>query len=253
MSRFDPGATALSLGNWVAGQVSQAGVRGAMINVSGGLDSAVVVALCARALPGRTAGLVLPCYSLPEDVADAREVAACFGIPLELIDLGPVYDLLTGACHRSFTRFTGEATPPPAGVTANVKARLRMVTLYYFANRFNYLAVGTGNQSEITVGYFTKYGDGGVDIQPIGGLVKEEVRMLARHLGVPQGIIDKPPSAGLWPGQTDEGELGLTYAELDTYIRSGEAPAEVKLRIENLKARSAHKRAVPPVPAWRRE
>jgi len=253
MSRFDPAATALFLGNWVAGQVTQAGARGAMINISGGLDSAVVAALCARVLPGRTAGLVLPCYSIPEDVDDAQQVATCFGIPLELIDLGPVYDLLTGACHRAFTRFTGEAGPSPEGVTANVKARLRMVTLYYFANRFNYLAVGTGNQSEITVGYFTKYGDGGVDIQPIGGLVKEEVRELARYLGVPPVIIDKPPSAGLWPGQTDEKELGLTYAELDTYIRSGKAPAGVRARIESLKDRSAHKRAVPPVAAWRRD
>jgi NAD+ synthase len=253
MSRFDPEQVALFLGNWVARQVSQAGARGAMVNISGGLDSAVVGALCARALPGRTAGLVLPCYSLPGDVDDAREVAACFGIPLELIDLGPVHDLLTGACHRAFTRFTGDASSPPEGVTANVKARLRMVTLYYFANRFNYLAVGTGNLSEITVGYFTKYGDGGVDIQPIGGLVKEEVRALARYLGVPPGIIDKPPSAGLWPGQTDEGELGLTYAELDTYIRTGEAPAGVKARIETLKDRSSHKRAVPPVASWRRD
>jgi len=252
MGGFDAEAVAHFIGNWVADQVQKAGARGAMVNISGGLDSAVVGALCARTLPGRTAGLVLPCYSLQEDIEHAREVAERFGIPLQLIDLGPVHDLLLAGCDRAFASLTGEEAPPLMAVTANVKARLRMVTLYYFANRLNYLAVGTGNQSELTVGYFTKYGDGGVDVQPIGGLVKEEVRELARYLGVPRAIIDKPPSAGLWPGQTDEGELGLTYAELDTYIRTAEAPVATSRRIETLKERSAHKRALPPVADWTR-
>lgn len=248
MSSFDAARAAQCISQWLAGQVAGAGARGAMVNISGGLDSAVVGALCVHALPGRTAGLILPCYSAQEDVEHARVVADRFGIPVEIIDLGPVYDLLTGACGRAFAGLTGQQDPAPAGVTANVKARLRMVTLYYFANRLNYLAVGTGNLSELTVGYFTKYGDGGVDLLPIGGLVKAETRDLARYLGVPQAVIDKPPSAGLWPGQTDEGELGFTYAELDAYIRTGTAPGALTERIETLRAQSAHKRTVPPVP-----
>jgi len=123
-----------------------------------------------------------------------------------------------------------------------------MVTLYYAANQLNYLVVGSGNRSELTAGYFTKYGDSGVDILPIGNLVKKEVRELAAFLGVPQVIIDKPPTAGLWPGQTDEGEMGFTYEALDNYILTGQAPADLKKRIDAMNARSAHKRATPPVP-----
>jgi NAD+ synthase len=130
---------------------------------------------------------------------------------------------------------------------ANLKPRLRMVTLYFFANKLRYLVAGSGDRSEITVGYFTKYGDGGVDIMPLGNLVKEEVRELARHLKIPQEIIDKPPSAGLWEGQTDEGEMGFSYESLDRYILTGKAPQELKSRIEAMKAASAHKGMMPPV------
>ena len=104
---------------------------------------------------------------------------------------------------------------------ANVKPRLRMATLYFVANSLNYLVAGTGNRSELTIGYFTKYGDGGVDLLPIGSLLKSEVRKLARELGVPQPIIDKPPSAGLWVGQTDEEEMGFSYADLERYLTDG--------------------------------
>ena len=103
-----------------------------------------------------------------------------------------------------------------------------MLTLYYFANRLKYMVVGSGNRDELSIGYFTKYGDGGVDIQPLGNLLKGQVRELARFLGIPKQIIDKPPSAGLWEGQTDEGELGFSYEELDRYLASGEASAALK-------------------------
>ena len=101
---------------------------------------------------------------------------------------------------------------------ANIKPRLRMTTLYAFANHLGYRVVGTGNRSELAIGYFTKWGDGGVDLLPLGNLTKTRVRELARHLGVPQRIIDKPPSAGLWEGQTDESEMGVTYEQLDAYL-----------------------------------
>jgi NAD+ synthase len=125
-----------------------------------------------------------------------------------------------------------------------------MVTLYYVANQLKYMVAGSGNRSEITVGYFTKHGDSGVDIMPLGNLVKAEVRELARHLKIPREIIDKPPSAGLWEGQTDESEMGFSYAALDRYILTGEAPEELKRKIEAMKAASAHKRAMPPIPTF---
>jgi NAD+ synthase len=133
---------------------------------------------------------------------------------------------------------------------ANVKPRLRMATLYFVANRLNYLVAGTGNRSEITIGYYTKYGDGGVDLLPIGRLVKREVWDLARELGVPSRVIDKAPSAGLWLGQTDESEMGFTYAELESFIRDGASAVSPKIagRIQHLVKVSEHKRALPPMP-----
>jgi len=131
---------------------------------------------------------------------------------------------------------------------ANVKPRLRMATLYFVANRLNYIVAGTGNRSEIAIGYYTKYGDGGVDVLPLGSFVKSEVRALARDLGVPAPVIDKAPSAGLWLGQTDEGEMGFTYAELEDYLHKGPAsvaPA-VAMKIERLTRVSEHKRHLPP-------
>jgi NAD+ synthase len=131
---------------------------------------------------------------------------------------------------------------------ANLKPRLRMVSLYYMANQLKYLVVGPSNRSEITVGYFTKYGDGGADILPLGNLVKTQVRELAVFLGIPQPIIDRPPTAGLWSGQTDENEMGITYRELDHYITTGQALPEVKAKIDAMTTASEHKRHTPPLP-----
>ena len=134
---------------------------------------------------------------------------------------------------------------------ANIKPRLRMTTLYYYAGLYNFLVVGAENKSELTVGYFTKYGDGGADLWPIGDLVKRQVRELASYLGIPQRIIDKEPAAGLWSGQTDEQEMGITYDELDTYILNGETSNKlIKDRIEKLNKRSEHKRRLPLIPRF---
>jgi NAD+ synthase len=125
-----------------------------------------------------------------------------------------------------------------------------MAALYFLANSLNYLVAGTGNRSEIAIGYFTKWGDGGVDLLPLGRLVKSQVRAIARELGVPAPIVDRAPSAGLWPGQKDEEEMGFTYAELERYLDEGPqgvAPA-VAMKIERLVRASDHKRALPPVP-----
>ena len=156
--------------------------------------------------------------------------------------LDAIYDALVGALPT----VDGDAGDSQL-VAANLKARLRMVILYYFANQLGYAVVGSGNRAELSIGYFTKYGDGGVDILPLGGLVKGEVKELARFLGIPQEIIDKPPSAGLWPGQTDEAEMGLSYQELDHYLLTGEAGRGIKDKIEAMIAASIHKRRPPPV------
>jgi NAD+ synthase len=134
---------------------------------------------------------------------------------------------------------------------ANLKPRLRMTTLYYIANARNYLVGGSGNKSELLVGYFTKFGDGGVDLLPLGDLYKREVYGLARELGVPQAILDRPPTAGLWAGQTDEAEMGLTYDALERALvaLSGgdqEVHDETLSRVRDMMEGSAHKRALAP-------
>jgi len=123
-----------------------------------------------------------------------------------------------------------------------------MVALYYQANLRNCLVLGTGNRSEIAVGYFTKWGDGAVDLLPIAGLVKREVYELARYLGVPQAVIERPPTGGLWPGQTDEGEMGLSYAEIDEYLLTGNVPPATAAKIQRRIAANEHKRRMPPSP-----
>lgn len=250
--------TADRLVDWLRSQMAAAGARGFVVGLSGGLDSAVVARLCQSAAPERTLGVILPCHSAPEDAADAMRVAEHFSLAVVSLPLDDSYDALAAG----FTSALPDAVPEAAdGVEppdeqrarlalANIKPRLRMTALYYIANRLNYLVAGTGNRTELLIGYFTKYGDGGVDLLPLGNLVKSEVRALARELGVPPAIIDKPPSAGLWLGQTDEGEMGFSYAELEAYLRQGPqavAPA-VAVRIERLARASDHKRALPPLP-----
>jgi len=133
---------------------------------------------------------------------------------------------------------------------ANMKPRLRMATLYFLANSLNYLVAGTGNRSELTLGYFTKYGDGGVDLLPIGDLLKSDVRTAARELGVPDEIVEKAPSAGLWLGQTDEAEMGFSYEVLENHLTNGPAAVSpaLAMRIERLIRQSEHKRSLPPAP-----
>ncbi len=227
---------------WIKEKVQAAGCRGAVLGMSGGLDSSVVAVLCRQAFPRDTLGVIMPCHSIDTDKAHAGIVASRFNIPTVEVPLESAYDTLTGILP--------DYQPDPATgqlARANLKVRLRMVTLYYIANQLKYLVVGSGNRSELTVGYFTKYGDGGVDILPLGNLVKEEVRELARYLEIPREIIEKPPSAGLWEGQTDEAEMGLSYEDLDRYILTGNATEELKRKIEATKAAADHKRNEPPV------
>ena len=226
---------------WLRDKVIESGAQGLVVGLSGGIDSACTAALAQRAVGKQVLGVLMPCYSAPADAEYARMAAEAFGLETVTVELGPVYDALMAALPAA------EGLAP-----ANIKPRLRMTTLYYLAATRNYLVAGTGNKSELLVGYFTKYGDGGVDLEPLGNLYKTEVRELARALGVPQPIIDRPPTAGLWPDQTDESEMGLTYAELDATLAAmevgdtgGIAPA-VLAKVTAMVRGSAHKRAAPP-------
>jgi NAD+ synthase len=225
---------------WIGEQVLAAGCKGVVAGMSGGLDSSVLAVLCHRAFPQNMLGVLMPCYSSQEDDEHALAVASQFSIPTKVVVLNPVFDALLKA-------LPGDGAEPSVSrlAKANLKVRLRMLTLYYFANQFKYIVAGAGNRSELAVGYFTKYGDGGVDILPLGNLVKGQVRELANFLGIPQPIINKPPSAGLWQGQTDEGELGLSYEELDRYLVTGQASIGLRQKIESMIVASAHKRLPP--------
>jgi len=238
---------------WLRDRAEDAGAHGFVIGLSGGIDSAVVARLCQMATPNRVLGVILPCYSNVQDEADARLLAKTFGIPTARVDLSATFDALTGELHGAV-----KGLPQSVHVTdikqqmpeANIKPRLRMTSLYFIANSLNYLVAGTGNRCELSIGYFTKYGDGGSDVLPIGHLLKSEVRSLAQQLGVPTPIIDKAPSAGLWIGQTDEAEMGFTYDMLEAYLTSGASavPADVAKRIESLHNGSKHKRKIAPIP-----
>ena len=227
---------------WIRQKVDEASAEGVVVGLSGGVDSATVAALSKRAVGvEHVLGLIMPCHSQPQDEADAHLVAEALGLRVERVDLTPVYDALVAAL------------PPGSDLArGNLKPRLRMTTLYYFANNLHYLVAGTGNKSELMVGYFTKYGDGGVDILPLGGVLKTQVWEMARALGVPEPIVTKTPTGGLWAGQTDEREMGITYRELDQAIRLIESGMgdEQDMTIEKVRTMmrsSAHKRVLAPI------
>ena len=253
---------ATELADWLKDRVLASGARGIAVGLSGGIDSAVVVRLAQMAMHDQVVGVLMPCHSDPRDEADARLVADHFKVATVRVDLAPSYDRLIADLKSAVGRLPIQASPASADSNpdsidvkarmplANVKPRLRMTSLYYIANALNYLVAGTGNRSELTIGYFTKYGDGGVDLLPIGNLLKSEVRALARSLDIPAAILEKAPSAGLWLGQTDEAEMGFTYADLESYLTQGPeavSPA-LAMRIERLVRASEHKRALAPAP-----
>jgi NAD+ synthase len=233
-----------AISRWIRDQVERAGAKGVVLGLSGGIDSTVVAALAQRSLGENVLGLILPCHSHEDDAEAARLVASHMHLETMTIDLTPLYDnLLTSL------------PPGDKHIAANLKPRLRMTVLYYIAGLRNYLVAGTGNKCEIAVGYFTKYGDGGVDLLPLGDLFKSEVKEIARTLELPEDIIAKPPSAGLLPGQTDEGELNLTYDELEQVLvalaskSSKDIPPDVRSRVEELMKKAEHKKA--PIPVFK--
>jgi len=228
---------------WLHDEVETAGARGLVLGLSGGIDSAVVGCLARRAFPDTHLALALPIESDPRDLADAHSVVEHFHLNSKDIGLDAVYEL--------FARTLGarpDAGDNPDLPLANVKARLRMATLYYYANRFRYLVCGTSNRSELTLGYFTKYGDGGVDLVPLGHMVKSEVQEMAVHLGVPERIISKPPAAGIQRGLTDEKELGFSYEQLEDCLLGGAEDEAVRKSVDDRRRANAHKLRTPKLP-----
>jgi len=232
------------IADWIAERLAGAGATGFVVGLSGGVDSATTAALAARAVgPDQVLAALLPCHSSPIDAHLARRIAGAFEIPTVTVNLDDAFDEMMKKLPPTDHRLAA----------ANVKPRMRMIVLYYLAQVNNYLVLGSGNRTELMVGYFTKYGDGGADLLPLGDLYKTEVWDLARAIGVPREIVDRAPSAGLWPGQTDEEELGITYETLDcilTAIAAGDTediPSPTLEQVERMIARSAHKRAMPPI------
>ncbi|MBR4394007.1 MAG: NAD(+) synthase [Oscillospiraceae bacterium] len=222
--------------------VESAGVNGIVFGNSGGKDSALVGILC-KAACDNTVGVLMPCASQRNfgmDADDGRELAEQYGIETRLVDLTPVREQEMAALS--------EVTQLNDIAVTNIAPRLRMTTLYAIAAAENRLVAGTGNRSEAYMGYFTKWGDGASDFNPIADLTATEVFAFLEYLGAPRSIIDKAPSAGLFDGQTDETEMGVTYKAIDDYLLNGVVTEEDKAVIERYHSRSEHKRR--PIPTY---
>ena len=202
----------IDIQNWIKNYIDSANADGVVVGLSGGIDSSVTASLCVNAIgKKKVIGLGLPCESTIKDLEDAKLIARHLGIEFIIIDLTKPYN--------QFLELFAPIIKPNTISNANIKPRLRMIALYYAGQSLGkYLVAGTGNRAELAIGYFTKYGDGGVDFEPLGMLYKSEVRELGKILEIPEHIIEKPPSPGLWPGQTDEGEIGLLYNTIDEIL-----------------------------------
>ncbi len=233
-----PAIIAETIENWLREKITGAGARGGIVGLSGGIDSALVAVLLKRVFGDDMLTVYLPVHSMNRDREDALLMVDTFGLPFREVDLSPVFDSLLGSL---------EAKKVSAIAAANIKPRLRMTALYALAQSENLLVCGTGNRAEIHLGYYTKYGDGAADLLPLGDLLKTEVRSVSRFLGIPESLIQKAPSAGLWTGQTDEKEMGMSYESIDRYLAEGKGDDIITERIERMHALTDHKRALPPV------
>lgn len=231
---------------WLRNKVEEANANGLLVGISGGLDSAVVAYLIKRAFPDNSLGVILPLNSHPKDLEDAQKVIEHSQIKHLTVHLTNTHNLLFGAIQEQLEEKNDLNTDAKQLADANLRARLRMSTLYTLSANYNYLVTGTDNKSEWYTGYFTKYGDGGVDLQPIIDYTKTETKKLAYHLGVPKEIIEKKPSADLWEGQTDEVEMGTTYEYIDAHIEGRKIPERHQKIIEQMHKQTDHKRKMPP-------
>lgn len=230
--------------SWLQEVVKESHTNGILVGLSGGIDSSVVAFLIKKAFPDNSIGVILPCKSNDKDKNDGVAVAKACGLDFIEIDLTNEHDTIY---NKVISALDSKAEKRQL-TDANLRARLRMSTLYTVGNDLGYLVSGTDNAAELLTGYFTKYGDGGVDMLPLAYLTKREVFLWAKHLGVPQSIIDRKPSAGLWEGQTDEEEMGVTYDSIDDYIEGKEISEKDKKIIKRMNIVTEHKRVMPPMP-----
>ena len=222
---------------WIQQEVKKAGQKGVIVGMSGGVDSSVVAALAKKAFPDNSLGVFLPISNMGKDLEDAKAVAKYLDIKTNTIDLTKAFEA-TSKVVGTKTRLA----------TANIKPRLRMTALYALAQENNFLVLGTDNQAEWILGYFTKYGDGGVDLLPIVHLTKGEVKKMAKEMNLPEAVYTKEPTAALWEGQTDEEELGFSYDEVDKFIRGQHIDPSIKEKIEKQIKITEHKRNPLPMP-----
>ena len=225
--------------DFIRAVLDDSGAQGVVYGNSGGKDSALVGILC-KAACENTIGIIMPCGSkinYNEDVEDANAVAVQYGIETRYIDLLGVSDEIKQSMS-SVVALTKQAMQ-------NIAPRLRMTVLYAVAASEGLLVAGTGNRSEVHMGYFTKWGDGAYDFNPIADLTVTEIREFLSYLGAPRRIIEKAPSAGLFEGQTDEGEMGVTYKSIDDYLLNGECDPGELAKISRLHTASEHKRNLP--------
>lgn len=248
-----PPHAAATIGAFLRAHALADGATGVVVGLSGGVDSALVARLARDALgPARVLGVLLPdAHVEPSLVEETTAYAADLGLAHRQVRIEP----LEAAFGASLPEVADRVT------VGNTAARIRMTVLYALAREQRRLVVGTGNKSELLLGYFTKYGDGGADLLPLGDLYKTEVRTLATQLELPWGFLERAPTAGLWEGQTDEAELGLRYDELDRILygleqlldpeeiaRRGEVPIEKVRSVEARIRATRHKRRMPPIP-----
>jgi len=243
--------TAQVIQEFIRDAVKRAGVEGVVLGVSGGVDSALTLKLCCDAVgPSNVHAVLMPENGVTKDDQDASELIEQLGAQRHRYEIGEVVNLV-----REMTGFRKQRT------IANIKPRVRMMLLYAIANEMHLLVAGTSNKSEFLTGYYTKYGDGASDICPIGDLYKTQVWQLASLVGIPEKFIEKKPTAGLWEGQTDEGELGISYRELDEILYAMELGADAEeaarrtgielnqvRRVFNMVKETRHKRMLQPIP-----
>ena len=238
---------------FIAHSFRESGRKGVVLGLSGGIDSALVAKLCADAIgPERVLALGLPDGKGGKDMKDARRYAKSLGIEFRIVGIGPIAASMEKRVKASGVDLVAYG---------NLRARARMAVMYFVANTEGRVVMGTGNKSELLTGYFTLHGDGAADFLPIGDLYKTQVREMARYLALPPEIVEKVPTAGLWPGQTDEGELGISYDELDRILLGIElqldpeaiaqkagVPLDHVSYVQKLVTSSVHKRKMPLIP-----